>query len=178
MKRLIAGALCCGLAIATQVQAEINKCKGADGKVYFTDKPCPSQTKLESSTLTPEEKREQEWEKAREIRKTQLASYEEERTARITAQREYEESQQKQRFDYLYRLLQQGKITQLELITIQQKGIFIGMSEFALRESWGKPSSINRSGIGGDQWVYSIGPVKMNYAYVEDGKVTNWQTTE
>lgn len=61
MKRLIVGVAFCGLVSVMPVHAAINKCTGADGKVYFTDKPCPSQTKLESTELTAEEKREQRW---------------------------------------------------------------------------------------------------------------------
>src|SRR5690606_14890531 len=100
------------------------------------------------------------------------------RSERKKAQLDYEQSLRKQRLGYLRKLLDQGRITQLEFITIQQKGIFIGMCELALRESWGRPSSINRNGLGSDQWVYGTDLGNRKYAYVEDGKVTNWQATE
>jgi hypothetical protein len=171
MKRLIAIAALCGLGLAVPIHAAINKCTGADGKVFYTDKPCPSQTKLESSELTPEDKRKIEKEKQDQKDRAESESIKKELV-------EYRQNQQTARLVRLKGLLDKGQITQLEYITIQQKGIFVGMSELALRESWGSPSSINKGGIGGDQWVYNIGAVKMNYAYVENGKVTNWQTTE
>lgn len=170
MKRLMASVLCGALILATPVHAEINKCKGADGKLFYTDKPCPSQTKLESSQLTPEDKRKIDQAKQDQKERTEWEATKKELD-------NYRENQKASRFTHLKTLLESGKITQLEFITIQQKGIFIGMSELALRESWGNPSSINKSGIGGDQWVYSVGATKANYAYVEQGKVTNWQTS-
>lgn len=171
MKRLIASAVFLVLLPAAPVYAAINKCTGADGKAYFTDKPCPNQTKLESSELTAEEKQKIEREKKDQRERAEWEASKKELE-------DYRAAQRAERFTHLKTLLDSGKITQLEFITIQQKGIFIGMSELALRESWGKPSSINKSGVGSDQWVYNIGSVKMNYAYVENGKVTNWQTTE
>ncbi|AQT58705.1 DUF4124 domain-containing protein [Cellvibrio sp. PSBB023] len=172
MKRLIASALCGGLILATPLHAEINKCKGADGKLHYTDKPCPSATKLESSELSAEDKRKIEREKQDQQQRAEWEASKKELD-------DYRATQRAERFTHLKTLLDSGKITQLEFITIQQKGIFIGMSELALQESWGKPSSINKSGVGSDQWVYNIGSTaKANYAYVENGKVTNWQTTE
>lgn len=171
MKRLIAGVFCCGLMLVGEAHAGINKCKGADGKLFYTDKPCPNQTQLESSELTPDDKRKIEREKQDQKDRAEWQATKKELD-------EYRENKRAAEIAQLKNLLEQGKITQLEYITIQQKGIFIGMSQLALELSWGKPSFINKSGVGSDQWVYNIGAVKSNYAYLENGKVNNWQTAE
>lgn len=171
MMRLIAILIMCGLISAVPAHAAINKCTGADGKVSYTDKPCPTQTKLESSELTPEEKRKIELEKKAQQERAESGAIQKELD-------EYRENKRAAKIARLKSLLEKGEITQLEYITIQQKGIFIGMSQLALELSWGKPSTINRAGVGSDQWVYSLGAAKSNYAYVDGRKVTNWQVSE
>lgn len=68
-----------------------------------------------------------------------------------------------------------SNVTERELQAIENRQIFIGMSEEALLLSWGNPSDINSStGAWGvhKQYVYGdFGP----YVYVENGKVTSWQ---
>jgi hypothetical protein len=54
--------------------------------------------------------------------------------------------------------------------------IFIGMTAAEVRQSWGNPTSINRTHTANstsDQWVYGSGA----YAYLADGVVTAVQTS-
>jgi len=59
---------------------------------------------------------------------------------------------------------------------IQQGYIWIGMTKDMLFESWGKPSNINKTVTSysvHEQMIYGT-----SYVYVENGKVTSWQTHE
>lgn len=63
----------------------------------------------------------------------------------------------------------QNRYSRREIEAIVNKRIFVGMSEDALVYSWGRPSKINRSSYGSDQWVYST-----QYVYVDNGRVDGW----
>ena len=55
--------------------------------------------------------------------------------------------------------------------------VFIGMPSEAAIESWGIPTIVNKSEIGGrkeEQWVYKL-PLKSKYIYVVNSKVTKWE---
>jgi hypothetical protein len=52
---------------------------------------------------------------------------------------------------------------------IQDRKISVGMSEAAVRLSWGPPEKINRSSSGQEQWVYSG-----QYVYIKNKVVTAW----
>lgn len=55
--------------------------------------------------------------------------------------------------------------------------VFIGMPRQAALESWGPPTTVVVSEIGGkreEQWVYK-GPLKSKYIYIVDEKVTKWE---
>jgi len=73
-----------------------------------------------------------------------------------------------------------GWLTDDEIELVKQKKIRIGMSERALKISWGYPSDINRT-VGSfgvhKQCVYGTysGYSSPTYVYVENGKVTSWQ---
>ena len=64
---------------------------------------------------------------------------------------------------------------------IDEKKIVLGMTDEQLRLSWGAPGRVNRS-VGSfgvhEQWIYPRGSVTDDYVYVEDGKVTSWQTSQ
>lgn len=66
------------------------------------------------------------------------------------------------------------EFTKNELELIAAKKVSIGMSEAALVRSWGRPNKINKSGHGAAQWIYD----HSQYVYVENGVVTNWQSSE
>lgn len=64
-----------------------------------------------------------------------------------------------------------------ELKAIEEKEIFIGMSEPALIASWGRPDDINRSawkGGSSEQYVYRRGDYKSQYVYIEKNQITGW----
>lgn len=67
------------------------------------------------------------------------------------------------------------EFTEYELKLIAERKIAIGMSEAALVRSWGKPTKINRSAFGADQWIYERDAASSQYVYVENSVVTNWQ---
>lgn len=79
--------------------------------------------------------------------------------------------------DDLYAELSRRKpFSDEDLNLVFEQRVQKGMSELALYCSWGKPKSINISyGSWGDhkQFVYGYG----YYVYVENGKVTSWQTS-
>jgi hypothetical protein len=55
--------------------------------------------------------------------------------------------------------------------------VFIGMPREAALESWGPPTKVNYSEIGGkkeEQWVYK-GALKSKYIYIVENKVTKWE---
>lgn len=53
--------------------------------------------------------------------------------------------------------------------------VFPGMSADDAVKSWGKPSKINRSSHGTDQWVYYRGDYSAQYLYVDTaGCVKSW----
>lgn len=62
-----------------------------------------------------------------------------------------------------------NRYSRREIEAIVNERIFVGMSEEALVYSWGRPSKINRSSYGSDQWVYSS-----QYVYVENGEIDGW----
>ena len=67
-----------------------------------------------------------------------------------------------------------------ELELILDKKIALGMSEKALLLSWGNPDLENQSvGSWGvhKQFVYELGRGRADHVYVENGKVTSWQTS-
>ncbi|KKK69765.1 hypothetical protein LCGC14_2930760 [marine sediment metagenome] len=67
--------------------------------------------------------------------------------------------------------------TDRELRAIEEKKIFIGMSEPALIASWGLPGDINKSawkGGSSEQYVYRRGEYKGQYVYIEDNLITGF----
>lgn len=55
-----------------------------------------------------------------------------------------------------------------------QETVFVGMRESDVIKSWGKPSRVNRSSHGSDQWVYDRGH-SSQYVYIgPEGCVTAW----
>lgn len=61
-----------------------------------------------------------------------------------------------------------------EIKLIKEEKISIGMSEEALRASWGPPEDVNETVTSYSvrkQYVYGLG----QYVYVVDGEVTSWQ---
>ncbi len=64
--------------------------------------------------------------------------------------------------------------TEREIEAINNRKIYIGMSEAALRKSWGNPRDINTSvGSWGVHRQYCY--ANFTYVYVENGYVTSWQ---
>lgn len=61
------------------------------------------------------------------------------------------------------------QLSNRERDAILEEKVFVGMSERALRASFGPPADINRSSYGADQYVYSG-----IYVYLEDGEVDGW----
>lgn len=54
----------------------------------------------------------------------------------------------------------------------------VGMREDEVLRALGKPSTVNRSSSGPDQWVYYRGgPGRALYLYLENGAVRSWQET-
>ena len=49
MGKLIASILWAALVMSVPAQADINKCKNPDGSLYYTDKQCPADSRLEES---------------------------------------------------------------------------------------------------------------------------------
>lgn len=76
-------------------------------------------------------------------------------------------------------LIRRKIFSEYEWSLIEQNKIGIGMSELALKLSWGIPRTINTSvGSWGThkQWVYRRCPsCKAQYVYTENGKITSWQ---
>lgn len=59
---------------------------------------------------------------------------------------------------------------------IAKRRVIVGMSSGEARQAWGEPQSINRTVSGRsvhEQWVYGIG----SYLYIEDGRLTSYQTS-
>lgn len=146
------------LVLAPIAQAGINKCVDKNGKYYFTDKPCPAKHELKESVQTEEEKRDARWEKHQQEQAKRTAEAANRRQQEINA------------------ALAAGEITSAEKQHIDNEEIAIGMSEAAVILSWGKPTKINRTGIGSDQWIYERGSLRRQYVYINKGKVTNWQS--
>ena len=68
-----------------------------------------------------------------------------------------------------------------QMVAMLCRRIWRGMTAAQLRFSWGEPTTVNRSvGSWGthEQWVYrSYYGYSASYVYVEDGKVTSYQTS-
>lgn len=64
---------------------------------------------------------------------------------------------------------------------IASRQVVLGMTANEALLSWGQPSKVNAS-IGAygrkEQWVYRRGRVRADYVYVENGRVTDIQTSE
>ena len=55
-----------------------------------------------------------------------------------------------------------------------EKGqVRIGMTEEEAVRSWGRPDYINHSSAG-DQWVYQRGPIKAQFLYFKNGRLTGF----
>ena len=82
-------------------------------------------------------------------------------------------------------LQERNEFTPEEWSFINQRKIYIGMTELALVCAWGYPGafgwvteSVTDRGTHW-QWVYRPCPVcKARYVYVKEGKVTNWQNVK
>lgn len=82
-------------------------------------------------------------------------------------------------------LKERNEFTSEEWSFIDQRKIYIGMTELALVCAWGYPGvfgwvteSVTDQGTHW-QWVYRPCPVcKARYVYVKEGKVTNWQNVK
>lgn len=60
---------------------------------------------------------------------------------------------------------------------IESRKVMVGMTAEQVRSSWGSPTKISNSVIGGHahaQWVYRRDKVTTQYVYFEDGKVSGW----
>jgi hypothetical protein len=87
------------------------------------------------------------------------------------------EEEERKRNELRAETLRKATFTDREIEAIIARRIFIGMSEDALIESWGKPNDINRTVNAytvHKQYVYGVSPHK-KYVYVDDGVVTAWQ---
>lgn len=77
-------------------------------------------------------------------------------------------------------LIRRNAIPDDEWPVIEQSKIRIGMSELGLVCSWGYPRTSNKTVTRygeSKQWVYSLGAgYSGQYVYIENGKVTSWQT--
>ena len=58
---------------------------------------------------------------------------------------------------------------------IAQQKVRVGMTTDQARQSWGAPTSINRSSAGREQWVYHRDAGKAQYLYMQNGVVVSWQ---
>lgn len=61
-------------------------------------------------------------------------------------------------------------------LAIEKRQIMAGMTQDEVRQAWGNPNAINRSGGKSgerEQWVYHRGS-DAQYIYFESGKVTGW----
>ncbi|HAF00409.1 MAG TPA: hypothetical protein DCG63_03855 [Methylophilaceae bacterium] len=81
---------------------------------------------------------------------------------------------------WMRELEKRNLLTEREIAAVNNKEIFIGMTECALYASWGSPKRTNRSvshdginiqNIYGDYSKYS----KPTYVYTRNGVVTSWQ---
>jgi len=58
--------------------------------------------------------------------------------------------------------------------SIIEEKVFVGMRQADVERAWGKPSRINRSSYGDDQWVYDRA-ASSQYVYIgAEGCVTAW----
>lgn len=72
----------------------------------------------------------------------------------------------------VYNLKKQGLLSDKEVIAISNGQIFIGMSEKALKLSWGTPKRINSYNYGnGTEYQYCY---ENTYVYVKYGSITAW----
>jgi hypothetical protein len=74
-----------------------------------------------------------------------------------------------------------NEFTKTEMRLIRERSISVGMSENALKCSWGNPTRKNSYssslGLGRTQYVYDHSFTDY-YVYVEDGVVTSWSKHE
>lgn len=135
------------VGVINSASAEVFQCTDASGNTTFTDQPCRGEGK--KIEITPPKRQMSDYSKKRAEEKARLL-------ARI------EED-----------LDQCGNFTLDEIKNADQ--VEVGMTaDEALWVRGYRPSRINRSAYGADQWVYQYAN-GAHYIYIEDGCVVNWQ---
>lgn len=90
----------------------------------------------------------------------------------------YKAGLQKGKEEYTNQNKPQSKFSDKEFNAILNESIYIGMSENALLESYGRPSKINKTVTSlsiQKQYVYNRPFQRTIYVYVENGFITGWQ---
>jgi hypothetical protein len=72
-------------------------------------------------------------------------------------------------------VLKENGLTDKELEMINERKIFIGMSQCGLYASWGKPTKENKSVNRWSIRIQHIYGYNRNYVYTENGLITSWQ---
>lgn len=160
MKVLVIAAM---IAVTSTAQAQVYRCT-VDGKVLFSDLPCPSGA--EAKTVRIFDGGPSAADAAAAL----------DRVLRMREQAELERAQKDEQArarseEALERLKHMARSRE----AVNQGQIFVGMSADDARKSWGAPTTINRSDYGSgaqEQWVYRHGPGKSQYVYVKGGRVT------
>lgn len=153
-----------GLIFSIEVNAQVYRCEGVDGKMAFQSKPCagaasekveihiPLNVELDSQH-EPEQSNDFFEELRQERREREARAIQ--RSNEIRAERERQERYQ--------RLIRENKVA-------------IGMSPEQVRRSWGSPCNINRtiSAHGNtEQWVYCYQHARSDYVYFRGGEVSS-----
>lgn len=139
---------------------QVNKCVDSDGKVTFTQLACPGEHSHERVTVT------QSSGGMRIADPLTMAPSEKPAPQRGQAAITVVGSQGSHC----------GNATDQDVRTaIVRQEVFVGMTAAQATQAWGKPSTINSSSYGGEQWVYRSGKYGAQYLYVDQsGCVTAW----
>lgn len=151
------------MAAASGAQAQVYRCV-VDGKTVFSDLPCPAGAKAEAVRLFNDAPTAADAAAAR-ARGQQLREQDALERAQQEAEARARSELAAERLRHMARSRQ----------AVSDREVFVGMSAADALESWGAPTTINRShrasGVK-EQWVYREPERKTRYIYVENGQVT------
>lgn len=148
------------MVLATSAQAEVYKCRNAEGRLQYQSIPCEGSTservKIDRAPSNPGnvEMRQSQSERAYEERRRERDAEQARLNAKSNAI-----TQERDRQRHFADLIRDDRVA-------------IGMSQDQATQAWGKPCDINRSVYSSgtrEQWVYCVGEYDRKYLYFDDG---------
>lgn len=141
-----------GSFACTAYGGQVYKCVDANGKTQFTQNGCGDQAPAE--TLSPRADRPSGTGKSVRLADPSIVA---------------PKPRVRRNFNHC------GELTQVDIVHANSRGqVIIGMTGDDVRQSWGTPSSINRT-ASGQQWVYPLDEYRSRYVYIDNsGCFTYW----